>query len=220
MTCTAFGKADGLLTSQFNGVAKPAGWKSRDGRLWFASIRGVVTVDCRIKTNEQPPPVAIEEVIADRQLDARSQPGARAGSLAPLLEIPPGRGELEFHYTALSLQAPEKNRFKYMLEGVDSGWNDAGTERQVHYSHVGPGTYYFRVLACNNDGVWNEKGAALALRVAAAFLADLVVQSQPAGARRAAAHPGLSGARWPASRPSSGCACRSRPICTTTSAPA
>ena len=62
LTCTAFGRADGLLTSQFNGVAKPAGWKSQDGRLWFATIRGVVSRECRIKTNERPPPVVIEEV--------------------------------------------------------------------------------------------------------------------------------------------------------------
>jgi ligand-binding sensor domain-containing protein/two-component sensor histidine kinase len=162
LTCTAFGKADGLLTSQFNGVAKPAGWKSLDGRLWFASIRGVVRVDCRIRTNERPPPVAIEELVADRHLLHGAGLGTRTEP-SPVLEIPPGRGELEFHYTALSLQAPEKNRFKYMLEGVDSGWNDGGTERQVHYSHVGPGTYNFRVLACNNDGVWNEKGALLAI---------------------------------------------------------
>lgn len=170
VTCISFGKADGLLTVQCNGVAKPAGWKASDGRLWFATIRGVVAVEPRIKSNALPPPVAIESVMADRkQVGSPVRKGwlTREGSPgtwppAPVT-IPPGRGELEIRYTALSLQAPEKNRFKYMLEGADTGWNDAGTERAAHYNNLAPGRYRFRVIACNNDGVWNETGATLAL---------------------------------------------------------
>jgi ligand-binding sensor domain-containing protein/two-component sensor histidine kinase len=194
LTSTAFGRADGLASVQCNGVAKPAGWKGRDGRLWFPTIHGVVAVDSKTSTNERLPPVVIEEVIADRKIvpspkskvqsrkskvlspESRVQSqmdseesgkfetaqGFGPGTLDSVT-IPPGHGELEIQYTALSFAAPEKNRFKYMLENVDSGWVDAGVQRVAHYNNIGPGTYRFRVMACNNDGVWNEAGASLGL---------------------------------------------------------
>jgi two-component sensor histidine kinase len=158
--CSAFGRADGLPSIQCNGVAKPAGWKARDGRLWFATIRGVVAAEPGIKTNEQPPPVFIEEVMAGgRSL----RPDALAANDSLSLTIPPGRGGIEIHYTALSFQAPRKNRFKYLLEGVDPEWVDAGARRSVSYNSVTPGKHLFRVVASNNDGVWNETGATLSL---------------------------------------------------------
>jgi signal transduction histidine kinase len=158
VTGTAFNKADGLLSVQCNGVAKPGGWKGRDGRLWFPTIRGVVAVDSRIKTNDKPPPVAVEQVFADRKVVPRLE-----SSSAGLWCVPPGRGDLEIHYTALSLQAPEKNLFKYILEGADSTWNDVGPLRTARYNHLLPGSYHFHVSACNNDGVWNESGTAVTL---------------------------------------------------------
>jgi signal transduction histidine kinase len=158
IACTAFGRADGLPTVQCNGVAKPAGWKAKDGRLWFPTIRGVVAVEPGLKTNGRPPPVFIEEVTADGQ-PLRSNGLAASESLS--LRIPPGRGSIEIRYTALSFQAPEKNRFRYQLEGVDPGWVDAGGRRWVAYNNITPGTYRFRVLGSNNDGVWNETGATL-----------------------------------------------------------
>jgi ligand-binding sensor domain-containing protein/signal transduction histidine kinase len=160
ISCTAFGRADGLPSVQCNGVAKPAGWKGRDGRLWFPTIRGVVSVEPGIKTNERPPPVAIEEVIADGR-SLLSDPLAASDLMS--LKVPPGRGRIEIHYTALSFQAPERNRFKYWLEGIDPGWVDAGTRRLASYENIAPGNYRFRVTACNNDGIWNERGATLAL---------------------------------------------------------
>ncbi len=176
VTCTVFGKADGLASVQCNGVAKPAGWKDRHGSLWFPTIRGVAAVEARIKTNENPPPVVIEEVLADRQRiddsrlaghDTKVLKAPASGSVLPVLastlRVPAGRGELEIRYTALSLQAPEKNRFKYKLEGVDTDWIDAGMRRAAYYNNVPPGTYHFRVAGCNNDGVWNEAGATLGL---------------------------------------------------------
>ena len=158
LSCTTFGREDGLATVQFNGVAKPAGWKSRDGRLWFPSIRGVVAVESRIKLNEQPPLVSVEEVVVDGQA-LRS--GGLMQSESSVLDISPGSGRVEIHYTALSLQAPEKNRFKYQLEGLDEDWVDAGHRRVAYYNNVIPGRYRFRVMASNNDGVWNETGAQL-----------------------------------------------------------
>jgi two-component sensor histidine kinase len=160
ITCTVFGKADGLPSVQCNGVSKPAGWKGKDGRLWFPTIRGVVAVEPGIKTNDQPPPVLIEEILAGGR-PLRPEGSAASDSLT--LTVPPGRGGIAIHYTALSFQAPEKNRFKYWLEGVDAGWIDAGASRSAYYNNVAPAKYRFRVIACNNDGVWNEKGATLLL---------------------------------------------------------
>ncbi len=116
ITSIAYGKADGMESVQCNGVAKPSGWKGRDGRLWFATAKGLVVTDPNtdLGVNEKPPVVLIEEVIADRQLYVIQPPDRLAAHApTPRLSIPAGHGELEFHYTALSLQAPEKNRFKY-----------------------------------------------------------------------------------------------------------
>ena len=170
VACTVFGKADGLVSVQCNGVAKPAGWKSKDGRLWFPTIRGMVAVDSRIKMNDKPPPVIIEEVIADRNVQKFiGGAGAENSEALATINIPPGRGELEIHYTALSLQAPEKNRFQYMLMGVDQNWIDAGTRHEAFYNNLGPGSYRFHVRACNNDGVWNESGIVLPIVLAPHF---------------------------------------------------
>lgn len=160
LNCIAYGKADGLISVQCNGVAKPAGWKGRDGQLWFPTIRGAVSVDSRIKTNLRPPPVIIEEIVADRNT---LRPAASTGPDFGIITVPPGRGELELRFTALSFQAPEKNRFRYRLEGVDRDWVDGDTSRAIRYNNVTPGEYEFRVTACNNDGVWNTTGAAILL---------------------------------------------------------
>jgi hypothetical protein len=177
VNCTAFGKADGMLSVRCNGIARPAGWKSRDGRLWFSTIRGAVAVDSRIRLNDLLPPVAIEEVLVDgKPLPLRwpipPEPIAGASpsdAVAAPLRLPPGRGELEISYTALSLRTAEKNRFRYQLEGVDAGWVEAGQQRVAHYNNLAPGDYRFRVIACNDDGVWNKTGASLALVLAPHF---------------------------------------------------
>jgi ligand-binding sensor domain-containing protein/signal transduction histidine kinase len=160
ISSTGFGRADGLVTVQCNGVAKPSGWKGNDGRLWFATIHGIVAVEPRIKTNDDPPPVVIEDVLADHRPLVLAQ-GDDAATRA--LHIPPGRGGLEIHYAALSFQAPEKNRYKYRLEEIDPGWVDAGSSRSAYYNNIPYGKYRFRVIACNNDGVWNQTGATLSL---------------------------------------------------------
>jgi two-component sensor histidine kinase/streptogramin lyase len=161
INCTIFGREDGLATVQFSGVAKPAGWKSRDGRLWFATIRGAVAVESHININEQPPTVVVEEIIVDGQ--KRRLDGSATGALRSL-EIPPGSGRLEIHFTALSLQSAEKNRFKYQLRGFDETWVDAGHQRVASYINVPPGRRYrFQVIACNNDGIWNEVGTEITI---------------------------------------------------------
>lgn len=160
LNCIAYGRADGLASVQCNGVAKPAGWKGRDEWLWFPTIRGAVAVNSRLKSNLRPPPVVIEEVVAEHALH---RPTSTVGPDFGRLTIPPGRGELEIRFTALSFQSPEKNRFRYQLEGVDRDWVEGGTARSVRYNNVAPGEYRFRVVGSNNDGVWNATGASILL---------------------------------------------------------
>jgi len=161
------------VTVQCNGVARPAAWRARDGRIGSPTIRGVVAVDARIETNDSPPPVFIEEVIANQRTLCRN---GLLTSLSETLAMPSDRGQVEIHFTALSYRASEKNRFKYRLEGIDSAWIEAGPDRLARYYNVAPGLYRFQVIACNNDGVWNETGASLAMALTA-LLADVVFQA-------------------------------------------
>lgn len=150
----AYGTADGMMTRECSGGGDPAGWKARDGKLWFPTIKGVAIIDPeRIRINSQPPPVVIEQIRIDDQ------------SIAPSgrLELPPGTTRFDFYYTAPSFVAPEKVRFKYKLEGFDRDWIDGGTRRIAYYTNLRPGAYTFRVVASNNDGVWNQTGAAFSL---------------------------------------------------------
>jgi ligand-binding sensor domain-containing protein len=147
---TAYGTADGMLTRESSGGGHPAGWRGSDGKLWFPTIKGLAMIDpAEIRLNEQPPPVVIEQLRID---DESVVPGLR-------IEIPPGKTRFDFYYTGLSFVAPEKVRFKYKLEGFDKDWVDGGARRIAYYTNLPPGNYRFRVLACNNDGVWNEAGA-------------------------------------------------------------
>ena len=126
--------------------------KSADGKLWFVMGEGVHVVDPRhLVTNELPPPVHIEQITADGKSYDASQG----------LRLPPLIRNLAIDYTALSLVAPEKVRFRYKLEGQNRNWHEVINDRQVQYTNLGPGTYTFRVQACNNSGVWNEQGATL-----------------------------------------------------------
>jgi signal transduction histidine kinase len=110
------------------------------------------------RINLRPPPVRIEEM----QVDDR--PFTDGYDVGPL-KIPPGRHRIEFEYNGLSFIAPEKVRFKCRLNGFDPDWVDVGTKGVVTYNYIPPGKYLFQVIACNNDGVWNETGAALKFEV-------------------------------------------------------
>ncbi len=141
-------------------VDQPVVSKSPDGRLWFADSAFVQVVDPdHTYDNLIPPPVHVEEVIADR----KSYP------VGPGLRLPALTRDLEIDYTALSFVVPQKVRFRYKLEGRDADWQDPGTRRQAFYSDLPPGSYRFRVIASNNDGVWNEKGASLDFGIAPAW---------------------------------------------------
>lgn len=166
LRCFSYGVNDGMASSQCNGVAKPAAWKSKDGRLWFATIKGAAVIDPSFDfmSNETAPPVFIERVIADKRemaIDDPSVTGDAAGADARQFKVPPGRGNVEIHYTALSFQVPEENEFKYRLEGADADWVEAGTRRVAYYNNLPPGEYTFRVMGCNNDGIWNSLGSSV-----------------------------------------------------------
>jgi signal transduction histidine kinase len=139
-------------------MATPSIWKTADDRLCFATTKGLAIIDARNVRNELSPPLVRIE-----QLDLDRRPMALPVSGEVLL--PANYGELEFRYTALDLRAAEKCRFRYKLDGVDPDWIEAGTRRVAHYSGVGPGSYCFHVVACNKDGVWNEVGISLPLRI-------------------------------------------------------
>jgi len=153
--CIEFGTADGLRSRETATNSHPSAWRSRDGHLWFATPKGLVEVDpAHFPANTIPPPVALERVFVD---DVPQAPFA-AGTI---LRIPAGHVHFQFDYAGLSFTAPQKVRYRYMLENFDRGWTDAGARRSAYYTNIPPGSYTFRVQAANNDGVWNEAGAVL-----------------------------------------------------------
>jgi signal transduction histidine kinase len=144
-----YSTADGLRSNECN-PGSPAAFRTSDGRLWFANVKGLSMIDPNnIRLNTLRPPVAIESVTIDeKSFSAREK-----------VEVAPGAGDLEFQFTALSFVAPRMVKFKYRLDGFDRDWVEAGTSRTAHYTNIPPGNYRFHVIASNNDGVWNEAGA-------------------------------------------------------------
>jgi signal transduction histidine kinase/ligand-binding sensor domain-containing protein len=133
---------------------------SPDGRLWFANDIALQMINpAQLERNVVQPPVHIEEVIADRKSYTPQQG----------LHLPSLMRDLEIDYTALSFVTPKKVLFRYKLEGHDSDWQEPGVRRQALYNDLPPGHYRFHVIACNNDGVWNETGDALTFFIAPTF---------------------------------------------------
>lgn len=149
-----YGIIDGMKTEEaWGNDRQPSAWRARDGRLYFSTRKGMVVVNPdNLPRNTRVPPVVIEDFLVNQQ----TQP------LGTTLELTPGKESFEFHYTALSLLAPGRVRFKYQLSGYDADWVDAGARRTAYYTHLPPGDYQFRVIACNEDGAWNETGASFA----------------------------------------------------------
>ena len=157
--CRRYGLEDGLPSLECQGGFQPSGCRTRDGRLWFPTVKGLAVVDPKhVSKNPVAPPVLMEETLLDGGVAASALAGGKAA-----LKIPPGTRRIEFHYTALSFAAPNEVQFKYKLEGFEDNWIDAGNQRAATYSHLPAGTYHFHVIACNSDGVWNEEGASLAV---------------------------------------------------------
>jgi signal transduction histidine kinase/ligand-binding sensor domain-containing protein len=155
----AFGMADGLPSRETATNSHPSAWRARDGHLWFTTPRGLVEVDpAHFPVNSLPPPVALERFQVDDVSESLS-------GLASWLKVQAGHVHFQFDYAGLSFVAPQKVRYRYMLEGFDHGWTDAGTRRSAYYTNIPPGRYTFRVQAANNDGLWNTTGAALSFEL-------------------------------------------------------
>ncbi len=158
-----FGAADGLRSRETATNSHPSAWRSRDGHLWFATPRGLVEVDpARFPVNTLPPPVALERFAVD-DVD---QPLHAAGSW---LRVAAGQVHFEFDYAGLSFVAPQKVRYRYILDGFDRTWTQAGARRSAYYTNIPPGRYTFRVQAANNDGLWSTAGASLAFALQPRF---------------------------------------------------
>src|SRR5205823_5791821 len=131
----AYGTSDGMKSRECNGGFQPAGWKTRDGRLWFPTEKGFVVIDPRkLGLNAGPLPVQIEQVLIDNRPFEPARPAhAKQGS-----------GGLEFQFTAPEFIAPAQIRFRYQLLGFDKIWVEAGTRREAYYTNIPPGHYTFR----------------------------------------------------------------------------
>jgi hypothetical protein len=152
---TTFDSADGIQLVPILTPSRPAVTTSSDGKIWFLNGSTVSFIDpSRMAINTLPPPVHIEQVVADGQTFDDMRP----------LRLPPKTRNLSINYTALSMVAPERVHFRYMLEGQDSEWREVVNKREVQYSNLSPGTYRFRVAASNNSGLWNEAGDVLDFR--------------------------------------------------------
>jgi signal transduction histidine kinase/ligand-binding sensor domain-containing protein len=156
----SFGVVDGLTTELRGSLASPAAVHTTDGRIWFATAKGLAWIDPQTSLrNTVPPPVSIESLVADGQ----------EHHLSTTVSMPAGTSNVQIGYTATSLSVPERVRFRYKLDGQDRDWQEAGTRREAFYTNLAPGAYQFRVIACNSDGVWNDTGASVSFSIAPSY---------------------------------------------------
>ena len=165
--CRTYVETDGLATRECSAGSQPAACRTRDGRLWFPTTKGPVSVDpADIQTNQQPPAVMIESVLVDGQ---EQKTNRFSSAWQASVTVPPGSRyqeiQLEIHFTGLNFSAPGDVKFKYRLEGHESAWTEPGDTRVAYYPNLPPGKYRFQVIAGNEDGVWNETGARLEVTV-------------------------------------------------------
>jgi signal transduction histidine kinase/ligand-binding sensor domain-containing protein len=153
-----FNTLDGLPGLAAERYPEPSIAEGTDGRLWFATTKGIAWLDPASLNqgyHSAPPTVLVNSLVAD---------GKTHPAIGEVV-LPPQPGSIEIDYTALSLAIPERVLFRYRLDGVDQEWQSAGTRRQAFYTKLRPGSYQFRVIACNDHGVWNTSGAVLSFRV-------------------------------------------------------
>ena len=149
-----YNRFDGMATNNCNAPAFPC--VTSDKRIWFPTLRGLTAVDpLHVQFNAEPPPITIDRL----QIDSVVLPVSRE------VRIPAGAEKFAIRFVALSLIVPERVQFRYKLEGFDKDWSPAAAEREARSTNIPPGEYTFRVVACNNDGVWNESGVAMRIIV-------------------------------------------------------
>ncbi len=168
ISCRAYGEPDGLPATECTSGSQPAALRGQDGTLWFPTIKGLASVNpARLKLNTNPPPVVIEAVLIDGQLQS---PDTLRASPPQEVTVPAGKETLEIRYASLGLAAPDRGRFKCQLGGHETTPKERpGNVREVFYTKLPPGEYRFQVTACNEDNVWNDVGARLTVKVLPPF---------------------------------------------------
>ncbi|HOC56934.1 MAG TPA: two-component regulator propeller domain-containing protein [Verrucomicrobiota bacterium] len=168
VSCRVYGEADGLPATECTSGSMPGALRGRDGTLWFPTIQGLASLNpSRLDLNTNPPPVIIEAVLIDNKLQ---NPDTLRAAAPATVTVPPGKETLTVRYASLNLAAPEKGRFKYQLEGYETGWTERpGNVREALYPKLPPGEYRFQVKAGNEDDVWSETSATLAITVLPPF---------------------------------------------------
>jgi len=157
MAPVVLGAERGVAEANFG---SPAGFIGRDGRLWYGTIEGIGSIDtANFPFNAAPPAVRIEGVWADGRPLA---PGEE-------VRVPPLTTRVHLRFTVFELLYPESVRFRFRVEGATAGWVDLGSQRFVDWTPPGPGRYRVFVDARNEDGVWSETPASLALDVVPAW---------------------------------------------------
>jgi len=163
---TVYDASDGVLSHAGVYNFGPRATKTADGKLWFTPVDGVMVVDPHhLPSNPLAPPVKIEQIKGDGEILWQNLSHSQ-GKKVP---VPALTRSLEIDYTGLSFVAPEKVRFKYKLEGYDADWQDADVRRQAIYTNLVPRSYTFRVIGCNNSGIWNETGDSLEFAILPAW---------------------------------------------------
>ncbi len=153
ITCDVYNHLDGMREAECNGRRQPSAWRSRDGKLWFTSIAGVVSIDPNnYPVNRVEPPVYIEYFTSGDSIYLPEENG---------IHLNARERDIEFKYTALSFTIPERVKFKYRLIGYDEEWKPITINRSVNYTNIPKGDYTFQVTACNNDRFWNKQGASV-----------------------------------------------------------
>lgn len=161
-----YDKSDGMLNVECNGGRHPSALIARDGKFWFPTQDGVVVVDPEaIPANSLPPPIEIEAVSIDRTSLSLDVIQSILRNPSAAITIQPGQTSLDISYTALSLTKSDLIRFRYKLTGLSDEWEEAGSRRVAYFSYLPPGDYTFHVIAANADGVWNEIGKTLKIKV-------------------------------------------------------
>jgi len=167
IACRTFGQSDGLPTAECSSGSQPGACRTHDGKLLFPTISGLASLNPAMLTrNTNPPPVVIESVRVDNELQNLD---ALRAPLPQAVTVPAGKETLEIDFTTLNLSAPEKVLFRYQLEGHEKALSAWDKDTKAKYTKLPHGNYRFHVIACNEDHVVNETGAYLAVTVLPPF---------------------------------------------------
>ncbi len=151
---SVFGTAEGMMTTECNN-GFPSCTRTKDGKLWFPTIKGIVTIDpLSMVSKIKKIPLVIEKVRINGEY---FNPDS-------VITVSPGKGDLEIYFAALSFRAPDKINYSYMLQGFDKKWIEGGKRREAFYTNIPPGRYTFKVKAADNDGNYKEVSVSFDLK--------------------------------------------------------